>query len=124
MMTMTLRAALILVSFGTFFLMMRKIRQAKVQIEAAVSWIFLALILVIFSIFPAAADFCAKVLGIYSTANFLFLFIIFLLIVKVFFMTIQMSQLETKIKELVQQIALDKKKREEEYGETIRDENK
>lgn len=114
MMTMTLRIALVLVSVGTFFLMMRKIRQSKVQIESSIFWIVLAMVLVVYSIVPSAADFCARVLGIYSTANFLFLVAIFLLIVKVFDMTIQISQLETKVKELVQQIALGEKKHEEE----------
>lgn len=110
---MTLRIALILASLGTFFFMMRKVRQAKVQIEAAIFWIILAIVLVIYSIFPAAADLSARMLGIYSTANFLFLFLIFLLIVKVFFMTIQISQLETRIKDLVQRMALDARLREE-----------
>ena len=123
MMTVTLRIALILASLGTFFFMMRKIRQAKVQIEAAIFWIVLAVVLVIYSVFPAAADASARVLGIYSTANFLFLFLIFLLIVKVFFMTIQISQLETRLKDLVQQMALDAKLREEEH-EGFSDEEK
>lgn len=114
MMTITLRIALILVSVGTFFLMMRKVRQSKVQIESVIFWIMLALVLVVYSIFPSSADFWRQVLGIYSTANFLFLVAIFLLIVKVFDMTIQISQLETRIKELVQQMALEEKKREEE----------
>ena len=114
MMTMTLRIALTLVSVGTLFLMMRRIRQSRMQIESAVFWIVLALVLVVFSLFPAAADFAAHCLGIYSTANFLFLFAIFVLIVKVFYMTIHISQLEMKIKELVQQIALDEKKNQEE----------
>lgn len=112
MMTMTLRVALIVVSFLTFFFMMRKIRQAKMQIESAIFWIVLALVLVVFSIFPSVADFAARLLGIYSTANFLFLFAIFLLIVKVFFMTLHISQLETKVKELVQQMALEEKRHE------------
>ena len=93
--------------------MMRKIRQAKVQIEAALFWVIMALILVVFSLFPAVADACAHLLGIYSTPNFLFLFMIFLLIVKVFGMTLQMSQMESRQKELVQRIALDQKDREE-----------
>lgn len=114
MMTGTLRIALILVSVGTLFLMMRRIRQSKMQIESAVFWIVLALVLVVFSIFPAVADFAAHCLGIYSTANFLFLFAIFVLIVKVFYMTIHISQLEMKIRELVQQMALDEKKNREE----------
>lgn len=113
MMTMTLRIVLILVSVATFLQMMRKIRQSKVQIESAIFWIMLALVLVVFSIFPAVADFIAHCLGIYSTANFLFLFAIFILIVKVFYMTIHISQLETKIKDLVQQMALEEKARED-----------
>ena len=97
----------------TMAFMMRKIRQAKVQIEAALFWVIMALILVVFSLFPAVADACAHLLGIYSTPNFLFLFMIFLLIVKVFGMTLQMSQMESRQKELVQRIALDQKDREE-----------
>lgn len=114
MMTMTLRAALILVSVGTMFLMMRKIRQSKVQIENAIFWIILALALVIISIFPSVADFASHLVGIYATTNFLFVSAIFILIVKIFYMTIHISQLETKIKELAQQIALIEKMREEE----------
>lgn len=114
MMTLTLRIVLILVSLGTFYLIMRKIRQSKVQIESAIFWIVLAIVLVIYSLFPQVADFCAHVLGIYATTNFLFLFAIFILIVKVFYMTIHISQLETKVKELVQQMALEEKKHEEE----------
>ena len=113
MMTMVFRVILVIVSLMTMAFMMRKIRQAKVQIEAALFWVIMALILVVFSLVPAVADTCARLLGIYSTPNFLFLFMIFLLIVKVFGMTLQMSQMETKQKELVQRIALDQKEREE-----------
>ncbi|MDD3251301.1 MAG: DUF2304 domain-containing protein [Lachnospiraceae bacterium] len=114
MMTMTLRIALILVSLGTFCLIVRRIRHSKMQIESAIFWIVLALVLVVYSLFPSVADFCAHVLGIYATTNFLFLFAIFILIVKVFYMTVHISQLETKVKELVQQMALEEKKHEEE----------
>ena len=112
-MTVIFRVILVIVSILTMAFMMRKIRQAKVQIEAALFWVIMALILVVFSLFPAVADACAQLLGIYSTPNFLFLFMIFLLIVKVFGMTLQMSQMESRQKELVQRIALDQKDREE-----------
>ena len=112
-MTVIFRVILVIVSILTMAFMMRKIRQATVQIEAALFWVIMALILVVFSLFPAVADACAHLLGIYSTPNFLFLFMIFLLIVKVFGMTLQMSQMESRQKELVQRIALDQKDREE-----------
>ena len=113
MMTMMLRVLLIIISLGTFLLMMRKIRHAKVQIEAAIFWVIFALMLVVFSIFPPIADYLAQALGIYSTPNFLFLFVIFLLMIKVFYMTIHISQLETQLKTLVHKMALDEKEREE-----------
>ena len=114
MMTTTLRIALILVSLGTFAMIMRKIRQSRMQIESAIFWIVLALVLVVYSVFPKVADACVGLLGIYATTNFLFLFAIFVLILKVFFMSIHISQLESKIKELVQVMALEEKKYEEE----------
>jgi hypothetical protein len=110
------RIILVIVSFMTMAFMMRKIRQAKVQIEAAMFWVIMALILVVFSLFPTLADFCARLLGIYSTPNFLFLSMIFLLLVKVFTLTLQVSQLESKQKELVQKMALEKKKEEEKWN--------
>ena len=73
MMTTTLRIALILVSLGTFAMIMRKIRQSRMQIESAIFWIVLALVLVVYSVFPKVADACAGLLGIYATTNFLFL---------------------------------------------------
>ena len=113
MMQPIFRVILVIVSLLTMSFMMRKIRQAKVQIEAAMFWVIVALILVVFSLFPCVADACARLLGIYSTPNFLFLFMIFLLMVKVFSMTLQVSQMESKQKELVQKIALAQKEREE-----------
>ena len=69
MMTMMLRVILIVVSVITMTFMMRKIRQAKVQIEAAMFWVIMSLILVVFAVVPGAADLCARLLGIYSTPS-------------------------------------------------------
>ena len=112
-MTVIFRVILVIVSILTMAFMMRKIRQAKVQIEAALFWVIMALILVGFSLFPAVAGGLAPLPGIFYLPSFLFLFMIFLLIVKVFGMTLQMSQMESRQKELVQRIALDQKDREE-----------
>ena len=104
MMQPMFRVILIIVSLATMAYMMRKIRQAKVQIEAAMFWVMLALLLVVFAICPPVANICARLLGIYSTPNFLFLFTIFLLMAKVFSMTIHLSQIESKQKELIQDV--------------------
>ena len=64
MMTTTLRVALILVSLSTCCLIMRKIRQSKMQIESAIFWIVLSLVLVVYSLFPGVADFCSDCEGV------------------------------------------------------------
>ncbi len=106
MMTMMLRLVLILVSAATMIMMIQKIRKAKLQIEDAIFCVLVSFMFVLFSLFPPVADFLAHMLGIYATVNFLFLFIIFLLLIRVFSMTIRMSQQETKLKELTQKFAL------------------
>lgn len=105
-MTTIFRVVLILVSAGTMMMMIQKIRKAKLQIEDAIFWVLVSMMFVVFSLFPPVADFLAHMLGIYATVNFLFLFMIFLLLMRVFSMTIRMSQQETKLKELAQKLAL------------------
>ena len=77
-MTITFRCVLILVSLFTLGGIVKKVRNAKVQIENTIFWILFGVILLILSIFPQIATLAAKVLGIYSTTNFIFLFIIFI----------------------------------------------
>lgn len=112
-MTIVLRIILIVVCLLTLIFLIRRIRQAKVQIEDSLFWIFFSAGLLIISIFPQIADFFAKVLGIYSTVNFLFLFIIFILLIKIFNMNIHISQLENRLKNLAQSIAIQEKKAED-----------
>ena len=84
------------------------------RIEDAVFWVLLCLMFVLFALFPAVPDTLAHLLGIYSTANFLFLFMIFILVMKVFSMSMHISELETRLRELVQEEALkDLSEREE-----------
>lgn len=106
-MTTVLRGVLILMSLLVLVIMVRKIRQSRAKIEDSMFWVFFALLLVVFSIFPQAANWLSDLVGTMSTANFIFLLMIFLLLIKCFSMSIRISQLETKLKELVQKIALD-----------------
>ncbi len=105
-MTPLFRTVLIIVSLGTCILINRKIRKARIRIEESVFWILLSLMFVIFAVWPGVADLMARLLGIYSTANFLFLFIIFILLLKLFQMSFRIGALEEKLKTLVQELAL------------------
>ena len=119
-MTPTLRVVLIVVSILTTFMIMRKIRQSKLQIEDSIFWLGFSSILIVFSIFPGLPDLLAERAGTYTTANFIYLAVIFLLIVKMFHMSIKQSQLETKIKDLAQKIALDENERGKEAQTSVK----
>ena len=49
--------------------------------------------------------------------NFIFLFFIFVLLVKMFLMTIELSALENKVKDLTQELALEETERVDEQKE-------
>ena len=116
-MTVTLRIVVIVASVLTAGMILQKIRQSKLQIEDSIFWLAFSSVLIIFSIFPGLPDLLARLAGTYTTANFIYLMVIFLLIVKLFHMSIKMSQLETRIREMAQEMALEKNEREKKKRE-------
>jgi hypothetical protein len=86
------------------------------KIEDSIFWVMFALLLVLFSLFPKLADFISSMVGTYSTANFIFTFMIFILLLKVFFQSVKISQLERRVTELIQTFALDKEEDKEKEG--------
>ncbi len=116
MMTPLFRVVLVLVSVGTLATVLKRIQKAKLAIEDSIFWILLALMFVVFALFPAVPDGLAALLGIYSTANFLFLFMIFVLLMRMFSMSMRISVLEDKLRRLVQERALREKEEREHAG--------
>ncbi|WP_313074662.1 DUF2304 domain-containing protein [Lacrimispora sp.] len=112
-MTFLLRCVLICVSTLLTLYLLRRIRHSKMKIEDSIFWVMFALMLVFFSLFPKLADFISSMVGTYSTANFIFTFMIFILLLKVFFQSVKISQLERRVTELIQTFALDKEEDKE-----------
>ena len=69
--------------------------------------------MVVIAIFPELIYKIAQKLGMMSPINVVLISVIGILLLKVFMMTIELSQLENKVKELVQKIALDEKNQAE-----------
>lgn len=105
-MSIVLRCALVLVSLLTFIVIVKRIRNAKVQIEYSLFWIIFSAGLLLLALFPEIATIAAAILGVQSPANFIFLFVIFVLLVHQFMNSIKISQLENKLKELTQELAV------------------
>ncbi len=117
-MSLFFRIILILASVATLLYMVRKIRQSKLRIEDSLFWIVFAFVLVILGVFPQIAIGLSNLIGLQSPANLVFLLIIFILMVRLFQMTIQVSRLEDKLRSLIQHEAIrehieDKDKEEE-----------
>lgn len=102
----TLKALLIAASVLTVAWILRKIRKNKVKMEDAIFWIFFAAILLVLAIFPEISFKLCQILGIMSPSNLVFLVIIFLLVEKIFTLSIIVSQLEDKIGVLSAEVAL------------------
>jgi len=103
-----LRIVLFLVSIGTLAFVLKRIRKSQVQIDSAIFWILFMLVLIIISIFPIIIVFVADILAIDSPANFVFLSIIFLLLLKVFNLSLQISKLQYQVQQLAQIAAIEK----------------
>ena len=108
------RVILIVVSLLTTFYILKKIRQSKLQIEYAIFWILFAGVLIVFSLFPWLVSMLTRLIGMQLPVNFIFMFFIFVLLVKMFLMTIELSALENKVKDLTQELALEEKERADE----------
>ncbi len=106
-MSLELRIVLIVVSVLVLIYVLRKIRAAKLNIVDSIFWIVVSILLLLLAVFPQIAYFFAALLGIQTPLNFILVFIIAILILKVFLMSIQISQQNEKIKILAQRIAYD-----------------
>lgn len=107
-MTLTLRVVLVLVSLMTLLFVTRKVRSSKIRLEDSMAWILFSGVLFVLSVFPGIFDFLAELAGVYSTVNFVFLFFIFVLLILCFSLNMKVSQMDTKIKELTQLLAIEK----------------
>ncbi len=114
-----LRLLLIFASLFTTLYILKRIRQAKLQIEYAIFWLLFAGVLIIMSIFPSLMIMLTRAVGMQSPINCVFLVVIFTLMLKIFMQTIEHSQLEDKVKQLTQRLAIEEKLRQDEKKEAM-----
>lgn len=101
----TLKGLLIIASVLTVGWILRKIRKIKSKWRT-LFLDFFAAILLLLAIFPEISYELCRIFGIMSPSNLVFLVIIFLLVEKIFTLSIIVSQLEDKIGVLSAEVAL------------------
>ena len=109
-MSQVFRAILIIVSVITFFYIARKLKKSQVEGYDAIFWLVFSAVLILLSVLPGIAGTAARLMGIQSTENAVFLIIIFTLLMRSFLMSIRVSQLNHKIRLLAEQTAILEKK--------------
>lgn len=106
MISVPIRILLVIGSLATMLFMLRRIRKAEVQIEDSVFWLLFSAALLVISIWPQIIYRISYLLGFQSPMSMVYLLIIFVLLIKQFFMTLRISQLDAKLRSLVQTVAL------------------
>jgi len=107
-MNILLRVLLFIFATSTLFFVLKKVRNSQTQIESVVFWVLFMLGLVIISIFPSIVIYISSLIGIESPANFVYLCIIFILLLRVFDLSLQLSKVQYQTQQLAQIIALEK----------------
>ena len=101
-----LRIILIVISLIAAIICLYRIRKSKLKISYSLFWIGFSLLLLVISIFPQIPYFFSDLCGIQSQVNFIFLFMIFVLLVQLFKLTTKVSHLEDMIENLSEEIAI------------------
>lgn len=105
-MSLVLRIVLIVVAVLSCIFVLRKIRKSQMRIEDTLFWLVISFGVLVLGIFPQIAYWLSDVIGIMSPVNFVFLVFVFLLLFKVFILTVQVSQQQEKLKTLAQNVAI------------------
>lgn len=101
-----LRFLLIIASVATLYYIARKISKAQIKLVDGFSWLLIAAFFIVISIWPEIIYWLCRKLGIISPINLVFLIVIFILLMKLFFASIKISSLESRINDLAQEVAI------------------
>lgn len=88
------------------FYIIRMIRKRDLEVKYALSWMGAIVVLLIFDAFPPIMGMLAGLLGIEVPSNWLFILGFCFFILLVLSLTIALSKLSNKNKDLIQEIAL------------------
>ena len=107
-MSLALRVALVIGAIAMTVFTVNGVRKSRMRIEDSLFWVGLAAVILVLSVCPQFGYAISDVVGFMAPVNFVFAFFIFVLTVKCFSMSRHESELENKVKELTQEIAIER----------------
>lgn len=114
---MTLRAKIIILVLllVVLFFLINAVRRKKLQLKYALPWLACVIVLGLLVAIPNTIQGLSELLGIYSPVNMVFFLGFVFSLAIIFFQTLVLSRMTTRVRQLAQVVALlDKRVREEE----------
>ena len=105
-MSFTLRILLIVFAVVVFYFVIRKLKKAQMQVLDSLFWLLFSTSFVLLGIFPEIAVRIAGLLGFMSASNFVFLYVIAVLVVRDFTISLRLAKQEERLNFMVQAAAL------------------
>ena len=102
----TLRVLLVFFAFVVFYFVIRKLKKAQMQVLDSLFWLLFSTSFVLLGVFPNIAVRIAGLLGFMSASNFVFLYVIAVLVVRDFTISVRLAKQEERLNSLVQAAAL------------------
>ena len=105
-MPFAMRVLFIVCALFVLIFVIRKIKKSQMQALDSIFWLFFSFSFVLFGVFPGIPSAIAGIFGFMSASNFVFLYVIAVLVVRDFTRSIRLSKQEQRINALAQEIAL------------------
>ena len=108
---MNIRIQIIVAIFilGALAIIVNMIRKKALELRYALAWLGVGVGVLVLDIFPGLMGIVSKMLGIASPVNMLFFFGFCFSLIIIFVLTIAVSRMSIRIKELAQELALYRK---------------
>ena len=109
-MSINLKIALIIITLIYLLLILRALKNKKLQVSFSMFWIISTLILIVAIIIPNFVEYLTKLLGFELPSNMIFCVTIFIAFYLIFNITLKLSQEHQKNVVLLQELSILKKK--------------
>ena len=108
---MSLKLQIIIAVFivVSLIVVINMIRKKSLELRYALAWLLVGVGVLIFDMVPGLVEWLARLLGIASPVNMLFFLGFCFSLIIIFVLTIAVSRMSKKIKDLVQELALHEK---------------
>lgn len=106
--------SMIIFSLLFLFFVVNSIRKSTFNLEYSLLWLAVAVIMVVFAVFPSIPEYLSQFLGFETMSNFLLVMAVLFSLLQLIMFTKQITKQSNEIKRLIQEISILKKDFDEE----------